>query len=309
MLTIKVDKDNLEKIEADYKDKIIQRNIGYILFVIKTQKNIITAFTNKKGVNFKVTIQGDDAQKIGEKYVVEPIIIPKKDKYKKESPFYIDVDHQIGSDEVGTGDFLGPIVVCAAYCDQETLKLINEYNIKDSKKFTDLKILEVIPLLLKKVFFEYKVLSNERYNAAVKSGFNMVKIKCILHNHVLTRLHARFPYVKNLYIDQFVPKENYFNYLKGIKHIEEGLVFKEKGETYFPSVALASCIARYYFLEEMRFKSKKIGMKIPFGAGEQVNEFSKKFIEKYGFEEFSKLCKQNFKNYEEIKNIDLFDSR
>lgn len=309
MLTIKVDKDNLEKIEADYSDNIIQRNIGYILFVIKTQKNIITAFTNKKGVNFKVTIQGDDAQKIGEKYVVEPIIIPKKDKYKKESPFYIDVDHQIGSDEVGTGDFLGPIVVCAAYCDQETLKLINEYNIKDSKKFTDLKILEVIPLLLKKVYFEYKVLSNERYNTAVRSGFNMVKIKCILHNHVLTRLHARFPYVKNLYIDQFVPKENYFNYLKGIKHIEEGLVFKEKGETYFPSVALASCIARYYFLEEMRFKSKKIGMKIPFGAGKQVNEFSKKFIEKYGFEEFSKLCKQNFKNYEEIKNIDLFDSR
>lgn len=309
MLTIKVDKDNLEKIEADYSDNIIQRNIGYILFVIKTQKNIITAFTNKKGVNFKVTIQGDDAQKIGEKYVVDPIIIPKKDKYKKESPFYIDVDHQIGSDEVGTGDFLGPIVVCAAYCDQETLKLINEYNIKDSKKFTDLKILEVIPLLLKKVYFEYKVLSNERYNTAVRSGFNMVKIKCILHNHVLTRLHARFPYVKNLYIDQFVPKENYFNYLKGIKHIEEGLVFKEKGETYFPSVALASCIARYYFLEEMRFKSKKIGMKIPFGAGKQVNEFSKKFIEKYGFEEFSKLCKQNFKNYEEIKNIDLFDSR
>ena len=308
MITIKIDDKTLHKLEEDYKDNIVQRNIGYILFAIKTDKNIITAFLNKKKVEFKVTIQGEGAIEIAKKYADESQFITKKQKINKESAYYIDVDQQIGSDEVGTGDFLGPIVVCAAYCDHKTMKLIEEYNIKDSKKFTDQKIMQVVPLLLKKVYFEYKILSNERYNNATKSGFNMVKIKCILHNHVLSRLHARFPYVSNLYIDQFTPKENYFEYLKGIEHIEEGLVFKEKGESYFPSVALASCIARYYFLEEMNFMSKKIGMKIPFGAGENVNEFSKEYIKKYGQENFAKLCKQNFKNFDEITKIDLFNN-
>ena len=308
MITIKIDDKTLHRIEQDYKDYIIQRDIGYILFVIKKDKNIITAFLNKKKVEFKVTIQGDDAIELAKKYAKESQIISKKEKINKESAYFIDVDQQIGSDEVGTGDFLGPIVVCAAYCDHETMKLIDEYNIKDSKKFNDQKILEVIPLLLKKVYFEYKILNNERYNNATKNGFNMVKIKCILHNHVLTKLHERFPYVSNLYIDQFVPKENYFAYLNGIEHIEEGLVFREKGESYFPSVALASCIARYYFLKEMDYMSKKIGMKIPFGAGENVNEFSKKYIEKFGYDNFSKFCKQNFRNYDEIVKTDLFNN-
>ncbi len=309
MITIKIDANALKQIEHDYEKYIVQRDIGYIIFAIKTDKNIITVFSNKKGIDFKVTIQGDDALKIAEKYSNQPIITSKKIKNRKESLFFIDIDQQIGSDEVGTGDFLCPIVVCAAYCDKETMKLIDEYNIKDSKKLTDDKILQIVPLLIKKVYFEYKILSNERYNAAVKSGFNMVKIKCILHNYVLSNLHARFPYVKNLYIDQFVPKDKYFAYLNDIKHIEDGLVFKEKGESYFPSVALASCLARYFFLKEMEYQSKKIGMTIPFGAGEQVDIFAKKYIEKFGLEKLSKICKQNFKNYKEVTRSNSFNSR
>jgi ribonuclease HIII len=300
MITVKVDEETLKQIEQDYKDNITNRNIGYILYVIKTNKNIITAFDNKKGQSFKITIQGDDSIEIAKHYAKNVLLIPKKEKKVKESPYFIDVDSQIGSDEVGTGDFLGPIVVCAAYCDHETMKLITEYDIKDSKKITDEKILEVVPLLLKKIHYEYKILSNERYNDAIKNGFNMVKIKCVLHNFVLTKLHERCPYVHNVYIDQFTPEKNYYLYLNGIEHITDGVVFREKGESFFPSVALASCIARYYFLIEMEFLSKKIGMKIPFGAGDIVNNFSKTYIKKYGVASFSKLAKQNFKNYDEL---------
>ena len=305
MITVKVDEKTLKQIELDYKDNIISRNIGYIMFVIKTDLNIITAFNNKKGVSFKITIQGDNATNIAKKYAKSALLIPKKEKKIKESPYFIDVDQQIGSDEVGTGDFLGPIVVCAAYCDHETMKIIAEHDIKDSKKMTDEKILEIVPLLLKKVHYEYKILSNDRYNDAVKKGFNMVKIKCVLHNFVLTKLHKRCPYVHNVYIDQFTPEKNYYAYLNDVDHITDGVVFREKGESYFPSVALASCIARYYFLTDMEFNSKKIGMIIPFGAGEQVNEFAKKYIQKFGLEAFSRLAKQNFKNYQEVISVKL----
>ena len=262
MVTIKVDEKTLEKIENDYKDYITDKDIGYILFVAKTKNNIITAYNNKKANTFKVTIQGEDYLDIAKKYSKVDDILPKKMKENKESPFYIDVDQQIGSDEVGTGDFLGPIVVCAAYCDNETMKLVNEYKIQDSKKINDEKIREIVPLLLKKVFFEYKILTNEKYNSAYEKGFNINQIKCILHNFVLTKLHDRFPYVKNVYIDQFTPENKYYEALGKIDHITDGVVFKEKGESYFPSVALASCIARYFFLIEMDFYGKKLNKKI-----------------------------------------------
>lgn len=300
MVTIKVDLPTLNQIEEEYRDFITDRNIGYIIFVAKTPKNIITAYQNKKGVNFKVTIQGDDHLKIAKKYCDDTTILPKKKKENKESLYYIDVDAQIGSDEVGTGDFLAPIVVCAAFIDHDAMKLIDQYHIQDSKKLTDAKILELVPLILKKVHYEVKVLSNESYNKAYEKGFNTNRIKCILHNFVLTRLHQRCPYVKNVYVDQFISEENYYEYLKGTKEITTNIIFKEKGETYFPSVALASCIARYYLLQEVEFLSKKYKTKIPLGAGKEVDDFSKKFIEINGFDEFKKLCKQSFANYKNL---------
>ena len=78
-------------------------------------------------------------------------------------------------------------------------------------------------------------------------------------------------------------------------------LFKEKGETYFPSVALASCIARYLFLKEIATLNEKYKVKIPLGASAEVDKFDIEFIKKYGENEFLKICKSNFKNYQKIK--------
>lgn len=52
----------------------------------------------------------------------------------------------IGSDEVGTGDFFGPITVCAAYVDAEMMPLLKELGVKDSKA---MKIQKFVVLLRK----------------------------------------------------------------------------------------------------------------------------------------------------------------
>ena len=51
----------------------------------------------------------------------------------------------IGSDEVGTGDYFGPIVVTASYVDQADMSFIEDLGVRDSKKLTDEKILEIAP--------------------------------------------------------------------------------------------------------------------------------------------------------------------
>lgn len=306
MISIKVDENNLKKIKDDFSSYIFKEDVGYILYVIKTDKNIITAFDNKKKASYKVTIQGENGIEIANKYATEFLETKNVKKIKENpNPYFINIDHQIGSDEVGTGDFLGPIVVCAAYCNQDTMKLINKYNIKDSKKLNDQKILEIVPLLVKKTYFEYEVFSNERYNEAVNKGYNLNSIKCVLHNYLLTKLHERFPYVKNIYIDEFTPESNYYNYLKNVKRKTENIIFQQKGETYYPSIALASCIARYIFLTEIENLSKKYNCKIPLGASKKVDEFSIEFIKRHGLSEFKNISKNNFANYKTIIEMNL----
>ena len=304
MITIKVTKNNLESLEKTYFNYIVERNIGYILFVAKTDKNIITAYDNKKGNNFKVTIQGENTLELAEKWSNSPATLPKKTKEYAVPIVYLDVDEQIGSDEVGTGDFFGPIVVCACYANHDTMKVIEDYKITDSKKMSDQKILQVVPSILKKVHFTCKIFSDEKYNMAIKRGYNMNQIKALAHNYVLDKLHKRCPYVKNIYVDQFTPETKYYEYLSSLspENVQKNIVFREKGELCFPSVALASNIARYTFLQCMDELSKKYGVKIPLGAGKEVNEFAKKFVKKFGAEEFNKIVKQNFKNYSEVLN-------
>ncbi len=301
MITIKITLETLKLVEEKYKDYITDRNIGYILFVAKFDGNIITVYDNNKKNYYKMTIQGQDPLPLAKMYSMEEQIMPKKAKVEKESPYFIDVDHQIGSDEVGTGDFIGPIVVCSAYVDHETMKLIKKYGIEDSKKLSDKKILEIVPALIKKVYYVSKVLSNERYNNATNKGFNMNEIKAVLHNFCLVNLHKKMPYVNNVYVDKFCDEELYYKYLSNSKEKETNIVFKEKGETYFPSVALASCIARYLFLEEIRFLEEKYKVKIPLGASSEVDKFAINFKNKFGEEELMKICKANFKNFQKIK--------
>lgn len=40
----------------------------------------------------------------------------------------------VGSDEVGTGDFFGPMTVVAVYVDAKQIPLLKELGVKDSKK-------------------------------------------------------------------------------------------------------------------------------------------------------------------------------
>lgn len=60
----------------------------------------------------------------------------KKDKLDKS--IYIDKNiyysSSIGSDEVGTGDYFGPIVVTASFVSKDNIQFLENLGVKDSKK-------------------------------------------------------------------------------------------------------------------------------------------------------------------------------
>lgn len=292
-VSYKIDLETKQKIENFYEDYKIPNDGDYICFFAKVDNLTITIYESKKG--YKVVFTGKNALYEAKIFNPEAEISESKSERKID---FIDLNNQCGSDEVGFGDFFGPLVVVGVYFDSSLTKKLD--SIKDSKKLTDEFILSFVPTIIKNVTFSKLTVHNDKYNSLIKKGYNMNQIKAMLHNRVLLNLQKRKPDCKTFYIDQFCDEKLYYNYLKNEKEIVRNITFKTKGESYYPSVALASMIARYCFLQEMDVLSKKYNMNFPKGASKTVDEFATVFIQKYSLEELKKVCKTNFTNFSKL---------
>ena len=88
----------------------------------------------------------------------------KKEKKEVKRDYKLYSATTVGSDEVGTGDYFGPIVVTACYVNKENIPFLEELGVKDSKKLTDEKILEIVPKIIKVIPYNTVILSNIEYN-------------------------------------------------------------------------------------------------------------------------------------------------
>lgn len=297
MVVIEVTGYILNQMKQTYEEYIVPNDGEYVVFCAKYMGMVITAYKSKKDTH-KVTFLGKgelEEAKLWDSNA-EPTVA--KAKVKAEWQCFED---QIGSDEVGAGDFLLPLIVVAAFVRGKDLKTLKEFGVDDSKKLKDEEILKMGPELVKKFFFSKLTLPNEKYNEMIEKGENLNSLKAKMHNRALLNMVKQFPDTKNIFVDEFAKEEKYYEYLNDKNEVKVGdITFRTKGESYYPCVALASVIARYAFLLEREALSKKYKMEIPFGASSKVDEFAKKFVTKYGLREFDKIAKKNFKNYETL---------
>ena len=205
----------------------------------------------------------------------------------KEKADWLSIDDQIGSDEVGVGDFFLPMIVVADCVKTQDIGYLKMLGINDSKKLSDNDILEIVPKFINKIQISKLTLTNQKYNEMVSKGENINTLKAKMHNQALKNLHQSNPEINNIFIDQFVAENTYYKYLINDNPLQD-IVFKTKGESFYPSIACASMVARYCFLKEKEKLEEKYSTKIPFGASKKVNEFAKEFIKKFGQQEFDK---------------------
>lgn len=341
IITIKVDEKKYAQIKKFYAKNVISRNNGeYIDYIAKVHEVIITAYLSSKPKK-TITFNGERAKEESSLWEEEktPVKISTKAKTVKNNVkekvsstkaklkekssnakatvkarvsstinhnHWVDLDDQIGSDEVGVGDFLAPMIVVATYIKKKDIPLLNELGVTDSKKLTDDKIREIGETLVKKIEYSKLTLSNEKYNELIAKKENLNSIKAKLHNRALNNLYQKHPETIGVYVDQFVSKNKYYEYLNDPNEkVVKDISFRTKGETLYPSVAAASIIARYAFLLEVDALNKQYDTIIPLGAGKQVNEFSRRFIQEHGIMEFNKIAKRNFANYKDVISMKL----
>lgn len=296
IVTLKLNAERYNEIKTFYADFTLSCPLGdYVDFIAKKNNVTITGYLTSKQTK-KITFSGEDPLKEALLWDQNASLPEKKESTVPTS--WVDIEEQIGSDEVGVGDLLLPMIVVAAYVKPTQIKRLRELGVTDSKKLTDTKIRQIGPELVKEFEYSKLTLPNEKYNEMLSKGENINSLKAKMHNRALSNLHEKYIDVFRIYVDEFVNEKKFYSYLsKDDEPIVRDISFKTKGESYFPSVALASVIARYAFLLEKDKLEKEYGIEFPFGASKQADAFVEKLKEKLPKEAIDNLVKINFKNY------------
>jgi len=296
-IVVKVNDEIKNEMIEYYKDKMRDKKIPYVVFQAVEEDTVITMYESGK-----VMFQGKSADVDAAHWKIE--IEEKKQekdiiKITQENKKYY-YSSSIGSDEVGTGDYFGPIVVTATYVRKEDIPFLEEIGVHDSKKITDDKIMKIAPKIAKKIKYKSIILKNNEYNEKYNKNTNMNKIKSIMHNKVLYDLVQEVKKYDYIIVDQFAYEESYYNYLKDINNIQRNITFLTKAEDKNLAVAAASIISRYLFLKEFDKLSDSIHIPLPKGAGNNVDKIGEEIVKKYGKDKLNDIAKVNFKNTDKI---------
>lgn len=275
-LTKTMTKQEIENLKLKLKDYILKETQpNYTYYQIKTHECTITAYTSGK-----VVFQGQNL-----------------DWMKPEVP---QASIQAGSDEVGTGDYFGPVVVCACIVDEQAMQALKPYKIQDSKAINDNMIRKLAPVIKQYCPHSILIVSNDKYNQ-MHDTCNMVDMKCRLHNQAYVNLiHKGYTLPKQIIIDQFVQEKSYYRYLQNTKEVVKGITFETKAENKYISVACASILARNAFLETWDQMEAHYNFKFEKGAGSKVDACGREFIQKFGKEKLCHVAKLHFKNTQKI---------
>ncbi len=300
---IRVDNDTKKLMNEFYKDMKRDKTPPYAVFQADTGDTIVTLYESGKAMfqGVSADIEAGMWESIRkDKDNIDYFMDTKDTKVKKDIEVEIPSDiASVGSDEVGTGDYYGPIVVTASFVSKDNIPFLNELGVRDSKKLSDEQILKIVPKIIKKIPYKTIMLSNKEYNDNYGKDMNMNKIKAVLHNKVLTEMVKDNDY-DYIVVDQFEPEKSYYNHLSDVPNPLKGITFITKAEDKCLSVAVSSLISRYIFIKEMDKLGDKYGIFLPKGANYYVEDVGIKLVNKYGEKILHDIAKLNFSNTDRI---------
>lgn len=209
----------------------------------------------------------------------------------------MNVESWMGSDESGKGDYFGPLVVASVYVNAEIAQKLIDLGVKDCKKVTDKKAIELAAKIKNATFFDVVVIGNKKYNE-LYSRFNNL-------NTMLGWAHARA--IENLLnkkecnyalVDQFADQKVIKSSLMA-KGKDIQLKQRHKAEDDI-AVAAASILARAEFVNRLAKMSLQYELELPKGASSKVLDQARLYVKKYGQEALENVAKLHFKSTKQV---------
>ena len=204
---------------------------------------------------------------------------------------------RIGIDESGKGDYFGPLVIAAVFVDETTQGELALMQVRDSKKISDGRILEMAPDI--KTICPHSVIAigPQKYNELYAKIKNLNRLLAWGHAKALENLLERVSCERAI-SDQFGDERLILNALqeKGRKIVLEQ---RPKAESDL-AVAAASILARAEFLLRLKRLSDEVGTTLPKGASPAVELAAKMIIKKHGQERLDSVAKLHFKTTQAV---------
>ena len=256
----------------------------------------------------KVMFQGKNAEQLAQSLLPNASAQPKKQtakKSKKSSHPQFNQYSCIGSDEAGSGDYFGPLTVCAAYVSDKNAQVLKTLGVDDSKKLTDDKIVELAEQLVTFIPHSLLVLDNPKYNERQAQGWSQVKMKAVLHNEAIKNVLSRIDSEELDYIvvDQFAQPGVYKRYALTDIPLPDKTHFETKGESKSIAIAAASIISRYAFVKHMDHISKQLNTSVIKGASKKVDLCAARIINRLGIAQLDQVTKKHFANRDKALSL------
>ncbi|BAW18365.1 ribonuclease HIII [Mycoplasmopsis bovigenitalium] len=214
----------------------------------------------------------------------------------------IDNKNIVGIDEVGVGDYFGPLVASAVFVPLENKNTLKELGVTDSKKITDSKIRLLAPEIKKLTKYSTYCLKPSTFNSLSRFN-NGNELKMFAHLGAFTNLKID-EIIDFVLIDKYSTTNSIEKYYKKLtnpdffakfKQFESDVLLANKAESLSIEVACASVLARERFLIEMENMNKKFNEIFPFGASNSVKEFAANLFNRRHDIEPKDVCKLTFK--------------
>ncbi|HJT21218.1 MAG TPA: ribonuclease HIII [Nitrospira sp.] len=199
---------------------------------------------------------------------------------------------RIGIDESGKGDYFGPLVIAAVFVDATTESELRLMQVRDSKKISDGRILEMAPDIKTICPHSIVAIGPHKYNELYGKIRNLNRLLAWGHARALENLLERVSCGRAI-SDQFGDERLILNALqqKGRTIVLEQRT-KAESDT---AVAAASILARAEFLLRLKRLSDELGTTLPKGASPAVELTAKMVVKKHGQERLETVAKLHFK--------------
>jgi len=209
----------------------------------------------------------------------------------------LDIWPIIGVDESGKGDFFGPLVIAGVLVPEEAVSGLAALDVRDSKTIANKKLISIAGEIRRRFEHDIVVINPEKYNQLYARIGNLNKLLGWGHARVIENILQRQP-VPAAISDKFGHERFIQNSLQKMgKSIE--IIQAVRGEAH-PAVAAASILARAEFLSRMESLSGKIGVQLPRGASNSVDEAGLALVRVRGPQILEQVAKVHFKNYKRI---------
>ncbi|HTI15926.1 MAG TPA: ribonuclease HIII [Dictyobacter sp.] len=206
----------------------------------------------------------------------------------------------IGSDESGKGDYFGPLVVAAVYIDPQTEPELLKLGVRDSKKLTDARILQMEPEILALCQNRHALITYlpEEYNQRYTSSRNVNLLLANAHAELIEKV-ADLTESEVAIVDQFGDEALVRTALTRLGctiRVEQRP--RAEDDT---AVATASILARAAFVRQIQLLSQQYGYELLKGASNpQIIEIGRAIVRNQGIQMLHKVAKVHFRTTETI---------